>query len=217
MLLARAAKSPRVVKWLLVLSLSGVAGAAETAEQIFARARALNPTLKDYTCSIAIQLKARLGFVPYNPALSGMYYYKKPDRHKLELKKAPSYLKKYPQVFGFNLPDLKRYRAVRVQSTQLNKMPVYKIILVPRSPGNDITSVEVYVHRQLYIVPKYDTFYKQGHLLVDIDFAREKSFWVYRSMKADFEFPSVRATAAARYSGYRFNQKLPDSLFEVPR
>jgi len=206
-----------VLKWLLVLCLSGVAWGAETAEQIFARARGLNPSLQDYTCSIAIQLKARLGFVPYNPALNGVYSYKKPDRHKLELKNAPGYLKKYPQVFGFNLPDLKRYRAVRIQATQWKKMPVHKIILVPRSPGNDITSVEVYVHRQHSIVPKYDTFYKQGHLLVDIEFGREKGFWVYRSMKADFEFPSVRATAAANYSGYRFNQKLPDSHFEVQR
>jgi len=184
-----------------------------TAESIFARARALNPKLLDYSANIEIRLRARLGFIPYSPNLKGRYLHKRPDKHKLELENAPGYLKKYPNVFGFNLPDLERYNVLRIQYMRLRRLPVYKVMLVPKTQMGDITSLDVYVHRDNFTVPKYDTFYNKGHLFVDIDFKEQEGFWLFDKMSAQFEFPSLTATADAQYQNYEFNKNLADELF----
>lgn len=194
--------------------LSAPAFAAESAEKIFEKARLVNPGLQDYSADVQIQMNATLGFIPYRPNLNGRYYHKRPDKHKLDLQNAPSYLKKYPNVFGFNLPDLARYNAIRVQETSLNGTPVYKVMLVPKTRTNDITAIDVYVNRSDYSVPKYDTFYTKGHLFVNIDFKKQDGYLVYDRMLAEFEFPSVTATANATYANYRFNQNLADALFQ---
>lgn len=198
----------------LCLLLTVPAFAVESAEKIFEKARAVNPGLQDYSADVQIQMNAMLGFIPYHPLLSGRYYHKRPDKHKLDLQNAPSYLRKYPNVFGFNLPDLNRYRAIRVQETTLNNVPVYKVMLAPKARKNDITAIDVYVNRDDYTVPKYDTFYTKGHLYVNIDFKKEDGFFVYDHMNAEFEFPSITATASASYTNYMFNQNLADALFQ---
>jgi hypothetical protein len=199
---------------LLCLLLTLPAVAAESAEKLFERARNVNPKLVDYSADIAIQLNATLGFIPYRPNLAGRYYHKRPDKHKLDLQNAPSYLKKYPSVFGFNLPDLKRYNAIRVQETDLRGVPVYKVMLVPKVKTSDITAIDVYLNRSDFSVPKYDTFYTKGHLFVNIDFKRQDGYLLYDRMTAEFEFPSITATANASYSNYQINQNLPDALFK---
>lgn len=186
----------------------------ESADKIFEKARAINPGLSDYSADIQIQMNATLGFIPYHPLLNGRYLHKRPAKHKLDLQNAPSYLKKYPNVFGFNLPDLSRYNVLRVQEMELRNQPVYKIMLIPKAQTNDITSIDLYVNRLDYTVPKYDTFYTKGHLYVDIDFRKQDKFMVFDKMSADFEFPSITANATANYANYQFNQNLPDALFQ---
>lgn len=199
---------------LLCLLLTLPTVAAESAEKLFEKARKLNPKLVDYSADISIQMNATLGFIPYRPSLTGRYYHKRPDKHKLDLQNAPSYLKKYPSVFGFNLPDLKRYTAIRVQETDLKGVPVYKVMLVPKVKTSDITAIDVYLNRSDFSVPKYDTFYTKGHLFVNIEFKRQDGYLLYDRMNAEFEFPSITATANASYSNYRVNQNLSDSLFQ---
>ena len=199
----------------LLLVLTALPGwSVEAVDKILAKALAINPGLKDYSADIQLPLRATLGFIPYNKNMVGRYYHKRPDMHKLELKNAPALLQKYPNVFGFNLPDVARYRVLRVQEMKLHgKLPVYKIILVPKVRTSDITGIDIYVNRANYTIPKYDTFYVKGHLYVNIDFRKEGKYLVYDKVNADFEFPNVLATASATYSNYQFNQNLSDSFF----
>lgn len=190
------------------------AGPQEQAEELFAKALAVNPGLKDYCADIDVALKARVGFVPYNPLLKGKYYHRRPDRHKLALEKGPSYLKKYPNVFGFQLPNLERFRVLRIQPLELGKLPVHKIMLVPREKAGDIRTVDLFIHRQNFTVPRYDTYYEKGHLLVNVDFEKVDGYWLFRTMQAEFVFPSVQARATATYGNYLFNQGFSDQVFE---
>lgn len=200
---------------MLLLFLAGAAGAIEPVDKILAKAVAANPGLKDYSADIQLPLRATLGFIPYNKNLTGRYYHKRPDKHKLDLKNAPAVLKKYPNVFGFNLPDVARYKVLKVSEMNLRgKVPVYKIILVPKKRTSDITEIDIYVNRKDYTIPKYDTFYVKGHLYVNIDFRKEGKYLVFDRVQADFEFPNVLATATATYSNYKFNQNPPDSFFQ---
>lgn len=185
----------------------------ETVEKIFEKAKAVNPGLQDSSADMSVEINAVLGFIPYKTAATGKYYHKQPDKNKLDLQKAPSWLKKYPQVFGYKLPDLTRYNVLKIQETDLRGNPVYRIQLVPKQHTNDITNIDIYFNRNDYSVPKFDTFYNKGHLYVDMDYSKSGQFVVCDRLSADFEFPNITATASATYSGYSFNQNLPDSMF----
>lgn len=203
---------PLTLLWVVLIPLASVA--KEPVDKILAKAVAINPGLKDYSADINLPLRATLGFVPYNPNLIGRYYYKRPDKHKLDLKNAPGILKKYPNVFGFNLPDMARYKILRVQEMNLRgKLPVYKIAMIPNPRTSDVTGIDIYVNRSNYTIPKYDTFYVRGHLYVNIDFRKQDQYLVYDRVSAEFEFPNVVATATATYSNYLFNQNLQDGFF----
>lgn len=199
---------------MLFLLVTAPSWGIEPVDKIIARALAINPGLLDYSADIQLPLRATLGFIPYNKNMNGRYYHKRPDKHKLDLQNAPGILKKYPNVFGFNLPDMARYKVLKVQPMNLRgTIPVYKIIMIPKVRTSDITGIDIYVNRSDYTIPKYDTFYVKGHLYVNIDFRKQGKYLVYDKMSADFEFPNVLATASATYSNYQFNQNLQDSFF----
>jgi outer membrane lipoprotein-sorting protein len=199
---------------LILIALCAPIWAVEAADKIFEKARLVNAGLLDYSADIQIQMRATLGFIPYNPKLQGRYLHRRPDKHKLELQNAPSYLKRYPNVFGFNLPDLSRYNVLRIQEMELRGIPCYKVMLAPKARTNDITAIDLYVNREDYTVPKYDTFYSKGHLYVDINFRKQDKYSVYDTMSAEFEFPSIQATATASYANYQFNQGLTEAVFK---
>ena len=183
---------------------------------IFAKVKQINPGLKDYQADIDIALKAKVAFLPYNPKMSGKYYHKRPDKHKLVLEKAPSYVKKYPNIFGWNLPVLEKFNTKVAEETTLDGQPVWRIELTPKQGMGDIQLVEYWVNRSNYTIPRQETHYKNnGKLAVNVKYRTTDGFQVFDSMVAEFNFPSasVTATATATYANYKFNQNLQDSFF----
>ena len=149
--------------------------------------------------------------------MSGKYYYKAPDKHKLVLEKAPSYVKKYPNIFGWNLPKLEKFNSRVKETTTLNNQKVWHLLLLPKQGMGDIISVEMWVNCEDYTVPRQVTNYKNdGKLSVDVNYITKDSYKVFDSMSAQFAFPkvSVNAHATAKYSNYVFNKNLPDSFFK---
>jgi hypothetical protein len=211
-----------LARWLalgLLLALGGWARADAAAEAIFQKVRALNPGLQDSQAQVDLTLRAVLLVVPYQARVRGKYYFKRPDMHKLEATEAPDYIKRYPQAFGFSLPRLERFASTVLGPETLAREPVWHLRLLPREPMGDVEAIELWIHRDLHTVLRHVTFYKaQGRLAVDLEWRRTQSFLVIDRMRGAFDFPSVglKATAAGRYSDYRFNQGLPDSLFQPP-
>lgn len=187
---------------------------------IFAKIKAINPGMQDYQADIDIQLNAKVSFLPYNPKMSGHYYHKRPDKHKLVLEKAPSYVKKYPNIFGWNLPKLEKFNSRVVAETDLNGQPVWRIELLPKQGMGDIQKVELFVNRNNYTVPRQVTYYaNNGELAVDVEYKTEGGYQVFNKMVASFNFPkvSVQAKATATYANYKFNQNVPDSFFTAKK
>lgn len=199
-----------------LVMLAAPAAADEQVEAIFQRIAAVNPGLIDYSADIAIDMDVRLAFIPYKPDMKGKYYHKRPDRHKLELTKAPSYVKKYPNIFGWHLPKLEKYRSIVQEETIFRGHPVYYIVMLPKGTVGDIQRIEMWVDKEDYSVPRQETHYKNNGLLaVDVDYTRAGDYLVFDAMRATFNFPSVsvKANASAKYSNYRFNQGLSDGFF----
>lgn len=186
------------------------------ADALFERAKNLNPGLQDYAADMSLALDAKVSFVPYKPKLKGTYYYKKPDKNKVELEKAPGFLKRYPNIYGFNLPNLEKYNARVVGREKLNGEDCHHVELIPKVFKSDVRRVDVWIHSTSYTVLRHQTTYaKEGLLTVDTEFQTVDGYLVLKGMRAVIHFPSasMEATARAQYSNYRFNQNLPDSLF----
>jgi hypothetical protein len=191
--------------------------AQDTVETLFAKARGLNPTLKDQTSDISISLDASLGPIPVHRSMSGQYYYKRPDRHKLDVQNAPSALKKFGNVFGFRLPALEKYNAKVIGEYEIGGRKVKKIQMTPKVKVSDIERLELYIDPERGTVPKFDTFYTKGFAYIDIDFTQSNGYWVFDHMKADLSLSGVAAKAKADYSNYKFNLDLKDGFFSWMR
>ncbi|MBQ7567675.1 hypothetical protein IJT17_02605, partial [bacterium] len=113
-------------------------------EEIFGKVNDLNPGLVDYQAALKLDVHAKWAFIPYSPKLSGHYYHKKPDKHKLVLEDAPSFIKNQPSAFGFHLPNLAKYNSSVTGTTTLNGKKVYEITLLPKQT-NSITSIQLWI------------------------------------------------------------------------
>lgn len=200
----------------LMIGIAAPAHADDQVNNIFAKVNKINKGMKDYQANIDIQLHAKLALIPYNPKMSGKYYHKAPDKHKLVLEKAPSYLKKYPNIFGWNLPKLEKFNSRVTNTVTLNGQKVWHILLTPKQGMGDIINVEMWVNTENYEVPRQVTNYKNnGKLSVDVNYTTIDGYHVFDSMNAEFSFPkvSVNAKANANYTNYKFNQNLSDAFF----
>ena len=185
-------------------------------EALFEKVKAVNPNLQDYSAQIDIQMEVWVTILPYKPTAHGKYYFKRPDKHKLQLDKAPSYLKKYPKIFGWNLPKLEKYRSVVEKEMVHEGRNVYQVVMLPKGQVGDIIRQELLIDKEFHTVPLQRTYYKDNGLLeVRVKYKKESGFRVFETMNAKFDFPkaSVQATAEARYKNYKFNQGLDDSFF----
>lgn len=208
------------MKWCLkiglLLALAGLAGADEQTERIFARARALNPGLQDFSAQLDINMQADMGPIHYKPKLQGTYYFKQADKHKLELNGGPKELRKYPSIFGFNYPQMDRFNSSMVGESVLNGRPVFHCHMEPKWTGDNIKSVDYLLDKENYTVVQAVTNYRnEGTLTLDFEYVKVGNFTVFDSLKASADFPSMATSAngEARYSHYSFNQNLPNSLF----
>ncbi len=187
--------------------------AQDSPETLFAKARGLNPTLKDQASDITIALDASLGPIPVRRTMTGQYYYKRPDRHKLDVQNAPSALKKFGNVFGFRLPALEKYNTKILGDYEIGGRKVKKVQMTPKVKVSDIERLELYIDPERGTVPKFDTYYTKGFAYIDIDFIQQNGYWVFEHMKADLSLSGVAAKAKADYSNYKFNQDLKDGFF----
>ncbi len=208
------------MKWTLgiglLLALATAAGADEQTERIFSRARALNPGLQDFTAQLDIQMQADMGPIHYKPKLQGTYYFKQSNQHKIELSGGPKEIRKYPAIFGFNLPQMERFDSTLVEESVFKGRPVYHCRLVPKWNGDNIKQIDYLVDKEQYTVAQSSTNYRnEGNLTLDIDYTKVGNFTVFESLKVTADFPSMSASAngEAKYSHYSFNQNLPNSLF----
>lgn len=192
------------------------AHADQQVEELFAKAKSVNPELQDYSADMNLVLDAKVAFVPYKPNLNGTYYFKKPDKSKVKLEKAPSFLKKYPGIYGFHLPVLEKYNSHVLGQEKLNGLDCYHVELIPKVMKSDVRRLDIWIDVANFTVPRHQTTYaSDGLLTVDSEFQKVDGFMVLKGMRALIRFPkaSIEATARATYANYKFNQNLPDSLF----
>ncbi len=188
-----------------------------TPSEIFDKIKQVNPTLKDYSVPIKIKAQVKYHFLKPRLNLEGVYYFKKPDKYKLELKRGSHFLNKYPKIFGWSLPKLSKFNA-NVKATKVNGQDFYVITLKKKVIDSDLLEEKIWVNAKDYTFPIHEYYYKNnGKIIVNIKYRKEGKYTLFDSVHEVFDLPSLSLSAVANafYGKYKVNQGLSDEIFNT--
>ena len=198
-----------------VLPPSGSSLRRSQAFKIVEKMQNVNKGLKDYTCPITAVVKTKYSFlsVPFN--LEGDYYFKEPDHYKVEFKKAPDFLSKYPSAFGWCLPDPNKY-TMKIFDGEGEFADCFILRMIPIEGRGDLQKIDMYINRTTWLFPRQIYSYQNGGEVDIRCYYRDvKGFKLFGSMEVDANFPKmgIKATGTASYGFYKINTDLPDEIF----
>ena len=198
-----------------VLPSSGSSLRRSQAFKIVEKMQNVNKGLKDYTCPITAVVKTKYSFlaVPFN--LEGTYYFKEPDHYKVEFKKAPDFLSKYPSAFGWSLPDPTKY-TMKIFDGEGEFSDCFILRMIPVEGRGDLQKIDMYINRTTWLFPRQIYSYQNGgEVDIRCSYRDVKGFKLFGSMEVEANFPKmgIKATGNASYGYYKINSDLPDEIF----
>ena len=198
-----------------VLPPSGSSLRRSQAFKIVEKMQNVNKGLKDYTCPITAVVKTKYSFlaVPFN--LEGTYYFKEPDHYKVEFKKAPDFLSKYPSAFGWSLPDPTKY-TMKIFDGEGEFSDCFILRMIPVEGRGDLQKIDMYINRTTWLFPRQIYSYQNGgEVDIRCSYRDVKGFKLFGSMEVEANFPKmgIKATGNASYGYYKINSDLPDEIF----
>ena len=154
--------------------------------------------------------------------LTGAYYYKKPNKHKLVLNKntLKNLFAKYPNIFGWDPPKAEDFNATVKSGQMLDGRRCFYLVLIPKQGMGDLLKEELWVDEEYYTLPQHKYYYKNnGFIHVRAQYMNSGGYMVFKSMSASVSFPKVNinTSVSATYSDYQFNLGLTDEFFQIPK
>ena len=185
------------------------------AKKIFQKMSSANIGLNDYECPLKASIKAKYSFleVPFN--LDGNYYFKAPDRYHVKFERAPQFLSKYPQVFGWSLPNPSEY-TIKILNGEAEYANCFILRLIPIIGRGDLQKIEMWVDKKTYLFPRQLYSYREGGFVdVKANYRKIENYSLFDLMQMEISFPKsgIKANAIVNYGEYKINQGLDDSLF----
>ena len=200
----------------IVFPASGASVRKSFAKRIVDRMRGANPGLEDYYCPFKAKAKIKYAFLGLPVNVEGTYYFKQPDKYCVKFVKAPEFLSKYPQVFGWSLPDVEKY-SIRYFDGEGEFSDCFMLRLVPIEGRGDLEKIEMWISRETWLFPRQIYSYKNGGQVDIRCFYRDiDGFRLFDRMEAVIKFPSmgISGTAEGVYGEYVINSGLSDDIFK---
>lgn len=200
----------------IVFPASGSSVRKSFAKRIVDRMRGANPGLEDYYCPFKAKAKIKYAFLGLPVNVEGTYYFKQPDKYCVKFVKAPEFLSKYPQVFGWSLPDVEKY-SIRYFDGEGEFSDCFMLRLVPIEGRGDLEKIEMWISRETWLFPRQIYSYKNGGQVDIRCFYRDiDGFRLFDRMEAVIKFPSmgISGTAEGVYGEYVINSGLSDDIFK---
>jgi hypothetical protein len=214
-----------VLTALLALFLSSAAQAQSlNLQQVTHKLEEARAGVEDISARAEFSFRLNVGIIPYNDTLRGNYYFKKPDRHRLDFPDAPSYLKSVPSMFSWKLPSAEKYEATVTGPTLTDKgEPFYQMLFTSKNPASKTASINVVVDAIRWRVARQDTLYRDGgSVLLTFSYIehlssgrREKGLSLLEKVSGTIDIPAyrLRGTAALILSEQKVNKGVDDSVF----
>lgn len=188
-------------------------------QQVTHKLEAARAGVEDISAKAEFSFRLNVGILPYNDVLRGSYYFKKPDRHRLDFPDAPSYLKSVPSMFSWKLPSAEKYEATVTGPTLTDKGErLYQMLFVSKNPASKTASINVIVDATKWRVARQDTLYRDGgSVLLTFSYIEypKKGLQLLEKVAGKIDIPaySLKGTAALVLSEQKVNQGVDDSVF----
>lgn len=158
-----------------------------------------------------------VGIIPYRDTLHGTYFFKKPDKHRLDFPDAPSYLKSLPSMFSWKLPSLEKYQAQVIGPLAEGQTHFYSLVFTPKNPDSKTHSITTRVDSSNWQIVRQDTYYKDGgSVLLRFAYLEKNGFPLLQTVMGDVTLRDFKLTGQAqlRFSGHQLNRGLEESVFD---
>jgi len=155
------------------------------------------------------KLKMKVIFMGVGMPVSGILYYKRPNKIKLKLPLIPSILKNRKGIFRQAVPrsfSSVDYKGKILRKERLSKQTVcYLLELEPRKTGK-ILKILVWVDMKSCLTPRSEIYYRNGSVINSVQsFRREGKYFLPDKQRIEFDFPKFRASTIVRYIKYEIN------------
>ena len=187
-----------------------------TLAQVTERLEKARDGIDDISAKAAFSFHLQAGILPYNDTLYGSYFFKKPDKHRLEFPDAPSYLKSVPSMFSWKLPSSEKYSCVVSGPVMLNRDRIYKLVYTSKNPSSKTATITVIVDAAKWRVSRQDTAYRDGgSVLLTFAYQDWKGQSLLQKVSGVLNIPAYSLTgdAAITLSDQKVNQGVDDSVF----
>lgn len=215
---AKASRILTLATVLLALLFTSTAGWAQSLSlaQVTEKMQKRRAGIDDIAARAELSFRLNVGILPYNDNLYGSYYFKKPDRHRLDFPDAPSYLKSVPSMFSWKLPSAEKYDSKVVGPMDDKGMRVYQLVFTPKNPASKTASITVIVDAKEWRVARQDTLYRDGgSVLLDFAYQDWKGHPLLERVSGQIDIPgySLRGNAAITLSEQQVNKGVNDAVF----
>jgi outer membrane lipoprotein-sorting protein len=196
---------------------SPAVGQSLSLRQVQDKMEAARAGVEDLSAKAVFGFQLQVGILPYNDTLHGSYYFKKPDRHRLDFPDAPSYLRKVPSMFSWQFPNPDKYDARVTGPIETGQgPPTYQLLFASRNPASKTTSITMIVDALKWRVTRQDTLYKDGgSVLLRFSYLESQGLPMLEKVAGQLDIPSysLKGTASISLSEHQPNRGLSDSVF----
>ena len=200
----------------LMLTLVCQADPSSGALAVLENHRKAKEKLEDLQAKVALQLDLVLGILPYTEKLTGQYYYKHPNKHKVKLNDPPAYLDDAPSLFDWKLPNLEKYSVKKGPTLTRGTATHHALLYTPKNPGSNTRTIKCTFEEGNWRLIAQDTSYQDGGAVnLRFFYLDDSELPVLDKVKASVSIPSYKLTGEAKidFSSQQTNQGLEDSLF----
>jgi outer membrane lipoprotein-sorting protein len=209
----------RLALSLLLLFLIGSPshGQSLNLQQVVQKMEKAREGVADIEAKAELSFRLSVGIIPYSDALHGSYFFKKPDRHRLDFPDAPSYLQSVPSMFSWKLPSSEKYDALVTGPTLTSTGErVYSLLFTSKNPDSKTDSITVTVDAARWRVARQDTLYRDGgSVLLTFGYIEQKGLPLLERVAGKIDIPAYRlkGNASISLSEQKVNQGVDDSVF----
>lgn len=188
------------------------AGAEASSSALLQRMIANADGVKSYTASIHTDV-AMHTFPYLSPTLEGTYYHKEPSRNKIVFTSglpfiAKQFSKIYPEV-----ESASRWTDVYVMSTESDADGFTLFKLIPRKHGR-IDHIDAKVDdKTAQVVSLRWNYNDGGYATLDQSYGDVQGHPLVTEQSAHVEVPHYNADVKSRFSDFKINANIPDSIF----
>jgi outer membrane lipoprotein-sorting protein len=198
-----------VSAWTVAPAVAGAQSGASS--DLYARMQKLNAGLKSYQAAFHVDVHMR-SFLPLNPSLDGIAYYKQPDKNAIVFNTVPILAQQFKKIYPQLEPQSewpKLYDVAPVSDDGTTS----EFRLVRKKAGR-IEHVDVTVDDKTATVTSMTYVYRDGgSVSFQQTYRAIEGNYVLATQTGKVDLPQYKADVASTFSNYKLNVAIDDGVF----